>query len=191
MSNLNIIINKVEELSEIREKVNKVKKNRGPGLIGDILDAPYVKDLLKDLHERAKSKVQEFSELKCEKEQEMEEDFLEVEDENAFDRIISGQKEAESLVKDIEELLSPNRPLTQKYVGSEAPQSDHVSIRAHDIEGEQVAEVAALRPSGASASTSTVRPSGTSASTSTVREHPYAREGGIGVKKPQCPRDAI
>ena len=181
MSNLNIIMNKVEELTEIREKVNKVKKNSGPGLLGDILDTQYVKDLLMDLSERAKTKVQEFSEFKCEKEQEMEKDFLEVEDQNALDAIISGHKEAEALVKDIEELLSPNRQVTQEDVGSEAPQSDNVAVEVPDVEGAQVAEVPAPRPSRKSASTSTVR----------EREHPYSKEGGIRAKKPQCPRDAI
>ena len=112
MSNLNVILSKVEELSEIRQKVNKVKKNSGPGLLGDILDEPYVKDLLKDLGDRAKTKVEEFQQLRVEKEQEMEEYFLEGDDEKALERIIEGQREAKSLVEEIEVLLSCDRQVT-------------------------------------------------------------------------------
>ena len=190
MSNLNIILNKVDELAEIRDKVNKVKKNSGPGLLGDILDTGYVKDLLKDLDARAKIKIEEFREFKHDKEQEMQEDFLEVDDQNVLDTIINGQKEAESIVKEIEELLSPNREVNQQEdITARVSEAGDVADRDCEPEGVAVTDVEAedvLESVPNVPGPSSVGKSGTS---SKVSEHQYSKGNKIRSKKPQCPRD--
>ena len=189
MSNLNIILSKVDELTEIRDKVNKVKKNSGPSLLGDILDEKYVKDMLKDLGTRARCMIDEFRQLKHEKEQEMEEYCLEGEDQDALDKIINGQKEAQSIVNDIEELLSPNRQATPHDVAGKDHETGAVAVGNietgdvvdRDCEPESVT-VRETEPEIALQSVPTVSgPSSASESTTSSKTR----------AKPQCPRDAI
>ena len=188
MSNLNIILAKVDELSQIREQVDKIKSRSGPGLIGDILDTSYVKDLLKDLDSQAKSKIEEFRQLKHEKEQEMQEDYLEGEDENAMDTILNAEKEAECIVKDIEVLLSPNRQVPQPAVGDRSEESEAGVVGDKDAQG-----VAAGGHSETVVVADVHVPASPRTSSVEVARDPEQAAGTSSnrVKKPQCPREAI
>ena len=107
MSNLMVILTKVDEVTELRRLLDKTMKNCKEYRMGNLLTEQITVNYLSNLGSDAKKWLEKFGRLKDE------EGFVESEDNEGLVAITRGQKEAQKVIEDVEILLKGEYPQQQ------------------------------------------------------------------------------
>ena len=122
MSNLMVILSKIDEVTELRRLLDKTMKNCKESTWGNLLTEQITVNYLSGLGSDARVKLEEFVKLK------EEEGLLESGDNEGLAAITRGEKEAQRVIDDVETLLRGEYPQQEgAHEGTQAQQGSESS----------------------------------------------------------------